>query len=115
MSWKPFLPDDGSGIVHWRRNNGDGTVSYRAEQENDPILDANKAAANHNDGYTKSRDMRRVATIPMQLVYHWRETEGWDALDPANGDRLVKRLNDPEFMHLRTAVGVLGYSNGVIR
>ena len=115
MSWEPFLPDDGSGIVHWRRNNGDGTVSYRAEQANDPILDRNKAMATHNDGYSQSREMRRVASIPMQLIYHWLETEGWNAFDPANADRLAKRLNDPDYAYLRTADGHVGYSNGVMR
>jgi len=115
MGWRPFLPADETGIAHLRMNNGDGTVSYRAVQENDPILDRNAAMRTHNDGYTPSRDMRRVASIPMQLLYHWQATEGWDPFHPSNADRLMRKLNDPDYAYLRTADGQLAMSNGVIR
>lgn len=115
MTFKPFLPADETGIAHHRRNNGDGTVSYLAVQEVDPILEANKALAGHNDGYTPSREMRRVASIPMGLIQHWREVEGWDAFDPANAHKLMQKLNSNEFEFLRTAPGQLGMSNGVMR
>lgn len=115
MGWRPFLPADATGISHLRQDNGDGTVSYKAVQENDPILDRNAAMRTHNDGYTPSREMRRVASIPMQLLYHWQATEGWDPLDPANADRIMRKLNDPDYAYLRTADGQLGMSNGVMR
>lgn len=113
--WEPFLPADETGIAHYRRNNGDGTVSYRAVQDNDPILDRNKAEATHNDGYSLTRELRRVARIPMQLLYHWMATEGWDPFDPANSHKLAQKLNSNEFEFLRTAPGRLGMSNGVMR
>lgn len=113
--WEPFLPADATGVAHYRRNNGDGTVSYRAVQEVDPILEANKALATHNDGYSASRDLKRVASIPMGLIHHWREVEGWDAFDPNNAAKLMQKLNSSEFMHLRTAEGQLGMSNGTFR
>lgn len=113
--FKPFLAADETGIAHYRRNNGDGTTSYLAVQDNDPILDANKAMATHNDGYSSTRELRRVASIPMQLLYHWMQTEGWDPFDPANQHKLAQKLNSNEFQYLRTAPGHLGMSNGVMR
>lgn len=74
------------------------------------LLDRNKAMRTHNDGYTPDRAMRRVATIPMHLIYQWEQQEGWNALDPDHADRLVKKLNDPDFAFLRTADGRLAYS-----
>ena len=115
MSWEPFLPADATGVAHYRRNNGDGTVSYRAVQEVDPILEANKAEVTHNDGYSPSRELKRVARIPMGLIHYWREVEGWDAFDPANSAKLMQKLNSNEFHMLRTAEGQLGMSNGVMR
>ena len=113
--FKPFIAADETGIAHFRRNNGDGTVSYLAVQENDQILDANKAMATHNDGYSASREMRRVASIPLGLIQHWKEVEGWDAFDPANSAKLMQKLNSSDFQMLRTAEGQLGMSNGVMR
>jgi hypothetical protein len=73
------------------------------------LLDRNKAMATHNDGYNADRTMRRVASIPMHLIYQWLQEEGWNALDPDHADRLARKLNDPDYAYLRTAPGRLGY------
>ncbi|WP_269715766.1 hypothetical protein [Caulobacter sp. NIBR2454] len=103
------------GIHHSRRVNGDGSVSYAASQDVEAILDHNKKLATENDGWNKTRDMRRVASIPIMLLMKWQAEEGWDAFDPHNADRLAKKLNDPDYAHLRTAPGRIGYTNGVMR
>lgn len=102
------------GVDHYMIEDEDGTRFYQ-EQPVDPILDRNRAMATHNDGYTPSRDMRRVASIPFGLINKWLLEEGWNALDPACSDRLMRKLNDPEYHFLRTADGQLGMSNGVMR
>lgn len=112
--WEPFLRSQG-GVDHYRRWNGDGTVSYLARQDVDPILERNKAAANHNDGYSQSRELRRVASIPYGVMHEWLAKEGWWALDPANADKLAAKLNSSEYAYLRTASGRVGVSNGVMR
>lgn len=78
-------------------------------------LDFNKRAKLHNDGYSPTREMRRVASIPLALIQHWKATEGWDAFDPANADKLAQKLMDPDYAHLRTAEGRVGVTNGVLR
>lgn len=112
--FKPFFLSS-AGILHYRRSNDDGTVTYAVSQDPTEILDRNKAMATHNDGYTPSRELRRVASIPYALIYKWRTEEGWDPFDPANADRLKKKLNDPDYAYLRTAPGVIDYKNGTLR
>lgn len=112
--FEPFFRSS-AGITHFRRPNADGTVTYAASQEVDEILDANKAKANHNDGYTASRDMRRVASIPYALIMKWRAEEGWDAFNPEHAEKLKAKLNSSEFAYLRTAGGTLDYRNGTLR
>lgn len=112
--FKPFFRS-AAGIQHYRRVNADGTVTYAASQDTAPILERNKAEATHNDGYSKSRELRRVARLPYSLVYKWQTEEGWNALDPENADRLMRKLNSAEYAYLRTADGRLGMSNGVMR
>ena len=114
MSRKTFLLRSVAGVDHYMIEDEDGTRFY-SEQHTDPIIEMNKKMATANDGYTPSREMRRVATIPVVQRYKWLIEEGWDCYDPEHADRLVKKLNDPEWAHLRTAPGRIGYSNGVMR
>ncbi|NJK32174.1 MAG: hypothetical protein HC927_07075 [Deltaproteobacteria bacterium] len=64
-----------------------------------------KAMATENDGYSPSRELRRVATIPAAVREMWLLQEGWDAWDGRYNDRLKRKLNDPDWRWLRTAPG----------
>ena len=111
-----YLMTSEAGVSHYMVLDEHGAfVGFRSVGETDPIVERNKAMATHNDGYSPSREMRRVASIPMILIAKWKNEEGWDALDPACADRLMKKMNDPEYHYLRTADGQLGMSNGVMR
>jgi hypothetical protein len=70
-----------------------------------PALEANKRALLGGDGYTPSRDLRRVASIPPLVQLLWIERYGADPLRRGNEDLLRRLLNDPEWAHLRTAPG----------
>jgi hypothetical protein len=96
------------GIDHVIDYDERGIIIDRTVQEADPILDRNKAMQNHNDGYTHSREMRRVASIPLNLIYKWLQEEGWDAFNPQHSDKLAAKLNSEEYRYLRTAPGQLG-------
>ena len=69
------------------------------------MLERNRAMALANDGYSPSRELRRVASIPFAIVHKILTEEGVNVLDPANSDRLVRLLNDPDYAWLRTAPG----------
>lgn len=120
MGTKQFLKTSAAGISWFMEKvadtgNIDQDYAIHSHQEADHVLDANRAAASHNDGYTGDRTMRRVASIPLALIYKWRSEEGWDAFDPEHADKLKQKLNDPEYQFLRTAPGKLDVKNGQLR
>jgi len=110
-----YLMTSTAGISHFMRENADGSTTFAASQANDPILDYNQKLRTENDGYSPSRELRRVASIPMALIYKWKHEEGWDAFDPEHADKLKQKLNDPDYAYLRTADGRIGMSNGILR
>jgi hypothetical protein len=118
MSAKQFLFRSSAGIDHSMITE-DGKTRFVAEADVAPVLEHNKAAANHNDGYSASRDLRRVASIPYVVMIKWLNEEGFWALDadkdPDVAKKLAAKLNDPDWRYLRTADGHVGISDGKIR
>ncbi len=104
MTERPLYTTASGARLSWRPDaNGGGAVISATDVA--PVIERNKAMANHNDGWAPSRDLRRVASIPFALVHKWLVEEGWNALDPKHADRLRAKLNDPDWRHLRTAPG----------
>ncbi len=69
-------------------------------QDVEPILDHNKRLMTMNDGYSPSRDLRRVASIP-NVIWERLMREGI-----ADDPKALKRwLNDPDNRYFRTAPG----------
>ena len=77
-----------------------------------PIVEHNKKLYSHNNGYSKSKDLKRVASIPTLVLEIWsKEYNGnsnWFAL-PSDVQKkiLKKKLNSSEFQFFRTAPGRL--------
>lgn len=111
---RQFLLTSTRGIDWYMHDDGE-TTRYEAVSPTEAILDRNKAELTHNDGYSPSREMRRVARIPYIVGLQWLNDEGWWFEDPANANKLADKLNSSEWAHLRTAEGHLGVSNGVMR
>ncbi|MHA1538894.1 MAG: hypothetical protein ACTSXQ_00275 [Alphaproteobacteria bacterium] len=65
-----------------------------------PILKANKEKQIFHDGYTKSRDMRHVASIPLVIVEDLMKKKIWD-----NPAKMKTWLNDPDNRFFRTSLG----------
>jgi hypothetical protein len=70
-------------------------------------IDDNKRLFNMNDGYSKSREWRRVASIPLIVVELWKKQYGVNPMKPENSKLLKRLLNDPDLRGLRTAPGEL--------
>lgn len=90
------------GVVHEWIDNHDGTYTVASRQDVGPLLDRNKALATANDGYNKTRDMRRLASIPNIVLMQWLNEAGSMEIlrDPKF---LARKLNDPDYLYLRTA------------
>ena len=77
-----------------------------------PIIEHNKKMYTHNDGYSKSRDLKRVASIPTLVLELWTKeyngTGNWFALSKEEQQKILKKkLNSSEFQYFRTAPGRL--------
>ena len=75
-----------------------------------PHLQHNKTLYNHNDGYSKSRELKRVASIPTIALSVWaKEYNGdsnWFGLPKEVQKKILKeKLNSSEFRYFRTAEG----------
>jgi hypothetical protein len=85
-----------------------GNLIVRTFQDVEPILKSNAELRVHGgDGYSPSRELRRVASIPLVVCHRWLKEEGLEVWNPKHADRLKKKLNDPENLLLRTAPGRL--------
>jgi hypothetical protein len=108
------------GIDHYIETDElDGGTRFHSVAATDPVIEQNKAMRTHNDGYSPSRELRRVASIPFIIGLQWLNEEGWWFLDaghdPDVAVKLARKLNDPDWAYLRTADGQVGVSNGVMR
>lgn len=111
---KTFLFTSSAGIDHYMVQDANGT-RFAATAHTDPVIEHNKKLATANDGYSASRDLRRVASIPYIIGLKWLNEEGWWFLDPECSDKLAAKLNSSDWAHLRTAPGRLAVSNGIMR
>lgn len=107
MNWRPFSYDAATGERTLFAHDPIAKKNYfKIEQDIEPILERNKALANHDDrGWTKTREWRRVAEIPNVVLEMWRTQHGCDVLAKGNEKLLKRLLNDPENRFLRTAPG----------
>lgn len=111
MSYVPLFTSAAGVRWLWRDDDEGPGATAMAVQEVTPILERNQAMASHNDGYTPSRDMARIASIPLSILYKWMtENPGFDPFsqDPDCQKKLYALLDDPEWRYLRTSEIVLG-------
>ena len=82
----------------------DDAVTIRRVQDVEPIIENNKALFKSGDGYTPSRDLKRIASIPLSVIEEWMK-EGVNIFDPNCAAAIRRKLNDPQYLYLRTAPG----------
>ena len=88
----------------------DGKVTVKRSQDVNPILQKNKRLYTLNDGYSKSKDLKRVASIPTMVLELWaREyngTNNWWKIPLSERRKILKlKLNSNEYRYFRTASG----------
>jgi hypothetical protein len=99
-----FWETDGNGIR--RRVQIDGeSVTETISDDVEPVIEHNKALQNEGDGFSPTREMRRIASIPMALALKWKFERGVDVFNPDHAPAVRALLNDPEYRYLRTSPG----------
>lgn len=87
-----YLTESGGEIVHQRIF--DVTEAIDAIKRIDP-----------DDCWTEGRDMKLVASIPVELFEHWQTVHGVNLMDKDALPFLRKLLNDPDNRFVRTDGG----------
>ena len=87
-------------------------VTIKQDLNVDPHLKANKELYNHNDGYSPSKGLKRVASIPTLALEIWAKeyngTNNWFGIPETERKRILKlKLNSNEYRYFRTAPGNL--------
>ena len=101
---------DGLQKTTYMQDDMEGKIITKEEVDITPHLNHNKKLLNLNDGYSKSRDLKRVASIPTLALSVWaKEYNGnnnWFALPPEVQNKILKtKLNSNEFQYFKTAEG----------
>ena len=58
-----------------------------------------------SNGFSPSRDMQKVASIPLSLAEHWKKAYGVDIFNRDHDEKILRLLNDPDLRKLRTDNG----------
>ena len=88
-------------------------VTIKQDLNVDPHLKANKELYNHNDGYSPSKGLKRVASIPTLALEIWAKeytggNNNWFSLPKEIQNKILKeKLNSNEYRYFRTAPGRL--------
>ena len=93
-------------------NEQDKQIVLKEEVNINSHIKHNKALYNLNDGYSKSRELKRVASIPTLALQVWANeyngTKNWFALPKEIQKQIMKKkLNSNEFQYFKTAAGRL--------
>lgn len=81
----------------------DETFAVRTTQDVEPILDLNKALQTDGDGYSKSRELRHYASIPLVVAEKWMNEHGVDVFNPNHKPAVRRLLESNEYSYLRTS------------
>jgi len=101
---------DGLNKTTYMKDDMEGKIAVKEEVNIDPHLKHNKRLLNLNDGYSKSRDLKRVASIPTIALSVWANeyngSNNWFGLPPEVKKKILKKkLNSTEFRYFKTAEG----------
>lgn len=86
-------------------------TTLQTTQDCEPILEENKRLQNEGDGYSPSREMRRIGSIPWTLALQWAQAAGLDPIQFCRMPRreqvqfLLRHLRSSDWRHCRTSGG----------
>jgi hypothetical protein len=107
MSWR-LLDDDPDKTEYFQYDDTTGDSIVKTEWKNThEILDRNKSIQGRDVGRGTDNDMHHVASIPPSIIIKWME-EGINLFDKNHGPAVMKKLDDPEYRHLRVNTQQLG-------
>jgi len=99
LDYDPF-----TGITTTFESDGDGKFRLTETQDVQAILDHNQRRATEaHGGWTESKDMRYVGSIPLSIIHKWKVEKGIDVFNKDHWPAVKRLLNDPDWRKLRGA------------
>ena len=103
---------DGLQKTTYLKDDMDGNIAIKEQVDITSHLKHNKILTNLNDGYSKSRELKRVASIPTLALQVWANeyngSRNWFGLPKDVQKKILKKkLNSNEFQYFKTAEGNL--------
>ena len=103
---------DGLQKTIYLKDDMDGKIAIKEQVDISSHLKHNKILTNLNDGYSKSRELKRVASIPTLALQVWANeyngSRNWFGLPKDVQKKILKKkLNSNEFQYFKTAEGNL--------
>lgn len=95
--------DGGAEFFHL--DESESKITIRRTVDVEPRIEANKKLQGAGDGYTPSRDLRRIASIPLGVVEMWRTVDGIDIYNRNHWKAVMRKLRDPDWRWLKTVSG----------
>ena len=103
---------DGLKQTTYSKDDMEKKIIIKEQVNIDPHLKHNKSLYTQDDGYSKSRELKRVASIPTIALSVWAKQyngdSNWFGLPKEVLKQILKeKLNSSEFRYFRTAEGKL--------
>ena len=81
-----------------------GIGAFRTVEDAQSLVDMNQEARNNESGNWKG-DMHHVASIPQTVWANWWQEFGGNPMAPENQPKLMKKINDRDWLKLRVKTG----------
>jgi len=107
MSWR-ILEDAPEKTEYFQYDDATETSIVKTVwKHTESIVEANKAIQSKEAGRGDNNEMHHVARIPPSIIVKWME-EGINIYNKDHGPAVMRKLDDPEYRHLRVNTLKLG-------
>ena len=98
-----FDPATGKVSTFEFDEDGGKTLIHEVTDVTDIIEGNLTAQTDGSGGWSKSREWRKAAEIPIAVAEYWKIQYGVDVLNPDHKNAVIKLLNSSDWRKLRTA------------
>lgn len=88
----------------FHEDKSEGKSIIETIQDVEPILKANVEEYKSGDGYSQSRELKKVASIPLVEIHRLMQ-RGIDIFDRNDWPKIAAKLDDPDWLKYRTSPG----------
>lgn len=103
------LLDSSGGIIsEFHYDHSSDVTTVNQVQDVEPIVERNKILRSEGKGYSPSRELRRVASIPLVVIEQWMREDGVNLMTMPRAEKQIylrRKLADSDNRAWRTSEG----------